>query len=224
LDALEQPPAVLGEGDLAVLAPPGGGDAAAALARHQLHAVAHGQDGQSQLDEALGQARCPRLADRARAAGEDHAGRLVLGQVAGGHVRADDHRVDAQLAQAAGDQARVLRAEVVDDDAAQLAVHSSCGGKTKVMALSSGTCSVTGGVSRRWKRPCTTQVPATSNVTARGTEVITVPGGLREPGGLCTTTSWTGGMFAGWTATSTRKFSPGVASRAPCPSRFRTAR
>src|SRR5690606_37474412 len=92
-------------------------------------------------------ARGVRLAHGAGAAREDHAGRVVRQQLLRRDVRADDHGVDAQLAEAAGDEARVLRAEIDYDDALQGAAHSSWG-NTTVIDVSSGTLSVTGAVSR----------------------------------------------------------------------------
>ncbi len=81
-----------------------------------LHAVADAEDRQAAVEHFLRRGRGARQRGRFRATGQDDAlgaKRRDLGRVV---VPGPDFAVDAQLADAAGNQLRVLRAEIEDED------------------------------------------------------------------------------------------------------------
>ncbi|KAG1434458.1 hypothetical protein G6F56_014305 [Rhizopus delemar] len=81
-----------------------------------LHAVADAEDRQATVAHFLRRGRGARQRGRLRATGQDEAlgaERRDLGRVV---VPRPDFAVDAQLADAAGNQLRVLRAEIEDQD------------------------------------------------------------------------------------------------------------
>ncbi|KAG1544022.1 hypothetical protein G6F50_013922 [Rhizopus delemar] len=81
-----------------------------------LHAVADAEDRQATVEHFLRRGRGARQRGRFRATGQDDAlgaERRDLGRVV---VPRPDFAVDAQLADAAGNQLRVLRAEIEDQD------------------------------------------------------------------------------------------------------------
>jgi hypothetical protein len=95
---------------------PGAGlDAAAEVLRHQLHPVADAEHRHPELVQAGVDVRGVLRIDRGRSAGEDHRGRVLRPQRVGGRPVADELRIDTRLADAAGDQLRVLAAEVDDE-------------------------------------------------------------------------------------------------------------
>ena len=91
--------------------------AAAELRRHGLHAVADAEHRHAELEHRARRRRRARRGHRLRAAGEDHAARTEGAHRGVAHVPGMDLAVDAELAHAARDQLRVLRAEVEDQDA-----------------------------------------------------------------------------------------------------------
>ena len=84
---------------------------------HGLHAVADAQHRHALLERRLRGPRGLGGGDGFRAAGEDDALGVELGDVFGGGVEGADFAVDADFAYAAGDQLGVLGAEVEDQDA-----------------------------------------------------------------------------------------------------------
>ena len=118
--------AVLGglEGGGAVLGGAGALDGAAEAVDHQLEAVAEAEDGDARVEQAFRGGRGAVGVDRRGAAGQDD--RLgVLGQhLGGGHGGGDDLGVDVALPHPAGDQLRVLRAEVDDEDGVEASGHA----------------------------------------------------------------------------------------------------
>ncbi|KAF0806036.1 cytosine deaminase [Alcanivorax xiamenensis] len=117
-DAVEQLAAVgFGDAGVAEFVFFTGDDGAAQLLGHGLHAVADAQHGHALFEGRLGGARGLGGGDGFRAAGEDDAFGVELGDVLGGGVEGADLAVDADFAHAAGDQLGVLGAEVEDQDA-----------------------------------------------------------------------------------------------------------
>ena len=104
----------------AVLPGPGLGDLAAERLGHDLEAVADAKDGQVQLEDLRVQLRGTLGVHRRRAAGEHQRGRVFLAHLSGGDGGRDDLGVNASLAHAAGDELRVLGAEVDDKNGAIL--------------------------------------------------------------------------------------------------------
>ena len=102
----------------AVLAQAGVRDLAAERLSHHLEAVADAERRDAEVEDAAVERRGARLVHRRRTAGEDQPDGVLrrdLGR--GGGVR-DDLAVDAGLADAAGDELRVLRSEVDDQHGA----------------------------------------------------------------------------------------------------------
>ena len=92
-------------------------DPPAQLLRHGLHAVA---DAEHRYAELIDRGRRPGrvcIGHRFGAAGEDHAARPEGAHLGVAHIPGMDFAVHAQFADAAGDELRVLRAEVEDQDA-----------------------------------------------------------------------------------------------------------
>jgi hypothetical protein len=83
----------------------------------QLHAVADAQHGDVEIEQVRIAARGAGSIDAGRAAGENQAARFQLGHALRRDVVADDLTKDVQLADAAGDELAVLRAEIKDEDA-----------------------------------------------------------------------------------------------------------
>ena len=94
-----------------------GDDGAAQLLGHGLHAVADAQHRHALFEHRLRGAGRFGGGDGFRAAGEDDAFGVEVGDVLGGGVEGADFAVDADFAHAAGDQLGVLGAEVEDQDA-----------------------------------------------------------------------------------------------------------
>jgi hypothetical protein len=90
---------------------------AAELHRHGLHAVADAEHRHAERPDHIGRPRGSSLGDRLRPAGQDDSLGSKGTQRGGVHVPGVDLAVDAELAHAPGDQLRVLRAEVEDQDA-----------------------------------------------------------------------------------------------------------
>src|SRR5690606_16072006 len=89
---------------------------AAQLHRHGLHAVADAQDRQARIEHLLRRPRRTLDRGRLRAAGQDDPLRREGRDLGWVVVPGPDLAVDADLADAAGDQLGVLRAEVEDED------------------------------------------------------------------------------------------------------------
>jgi hypothetical protein len=108
-----------GDRDLGVAELPlaGGGDATAELLCHGLHAVADTEHRHAELEHRGRGARRVGRRDRLGSAGEDHAARPERTHLRITHVPRVDLAVDAELADAPGDQLRVLRPEIEDQDA-----------------------------------------------------------------------------------------------------------
>ncbi len=104
-------------------------DAATQLRGHGLHAVADAEDRHAQIEHGIGHSRRTRLGHRLGSAGQDHAFRGITRDVSRVMVPGPDFAIHADLAHAAGDQLRVLRAEVEDQDlvAADVRRHRDSG-------------------------------------------------------------------------------------------------
>ena len=101
---------------VAVLAFVGRADFAAQLVHHELQAVADAEHRQAEMQHAVVGGRRVGVVDRGRAAGQDDArGRVALDFVQRSGAGKHDGE-DVLFADAAGDELRVLRAEVEDDD------------------------------------------------------------------------------------------------------------
>ncbi len=101
---------------VAVLALVAGRDASAERVREQLHAVADAEHRAAPRRDVRGQRGRAVLVDGGRPAGEHEALDPQVVRVLGRRVPGHELRVDAGLADAAGDQHRELRAVVEDDD------------------------------------------------------------------------------------------------------------
>ena len=101
----------LGVAELADFA---GFDAAAELLRHGLHAVADAEDRDAELEHVLGRPRGRLLVGGHVAAGEDHAARAELAHEGVADIVGVNLAVNLGFADPAGDELRVLRAEVED--------------------------------------------------------------------------------------------------------------
>lgn len=100
----------------AVLAGAGVVDGAAEGRGHQLEAVAHAEDGDAGVEEFAVEAGGAVGVDRGGAAGEDDRRRVLGEHLRYRHGARHDLAVDPGLADAAGDELGVLRAEVDDQD------------------------------------------------------------------------------------------------------------
>ena len=118
-EVLQQPSAA-GVGDAeastAVLALAGGRHLAAERPSHQLMPVADAQHGDAQLEQPGVDLRAVGLVHAGRTARQDDARGLPRSEVVGRGVVRDDLGVDVRLADPPGDQLRVLRPEVDDQD------------------------------------------------------------------------------------------------------------
>ncbi len=90
-------------------------DLAAERLGHRLHAVTDAEHGHAEREDRGIERRGTGLVDRRGAAGEDDAERVATAELVDRRVVREDLGEDAQLADPAGDQLRVLRAEVEDD-------------------------------------------------------------------------------------------------------------
>ncbi len=86
--------------------------------RHELHPVADAQHGHAEIEERTVYSRGALLVDAVWAAGEDDAFGVLRPDLLNRRVVWDHLRVDAAFADAAGDELRVLPAEVQDEDQA----------------------------------------------------------------------------------------------------------
>ena len=91
-------------------------DGAAEVARHQLHPVTDAERRDAELERCRIEFGRPVGVDRGGAAGEDQRERVARRDLGRREPVADELRVDARLAHAAGDQLAVLAAEVEDED------------------------------------------------------------------------------------------------------------
>ena len=89
---------------------------AAELVGEELHPVADAKDREAGLEDVGGRLRGAFVVDGCGAAGEDEAARVQALDLLPGSVVRDELAVDVALADAAGDEHRVLGAEVEDDD------------------------------------------------------------------------------------------------------------
>jgi hypothetical protein len=127
LDGIEQL-AVAAGADLGVaeLVHPAGLHLAAELLRHGLHAVADAEHGNFRIPDGL---RCEGgifLQHRLGAAGEDDAFRIERGHISVADIPGMYFAVNAELANTARDELRVLRAKVEDEDAVGVDVLLQC--------------------------------------------------------------------------------------------------
>ena len=83
---------------------------------HELQPVADTQDRDAHLEDAAVDERRARLLDAERAAREHDPARLEGADLLHGHRAGVDLAVNVQLADAAGNELRVLRAEIEDED------------------------------------------------------------------------------------------------------------
>jgi hypothetical protein len=90
-------------------------DAAAELLRHQVHPVADAERRHAELEQPRVDARGALGVHRRGAAGQDQRGRVSAAELVGGRAVRDELGVDARLSHPAGDQLRVLAAEVEDE-------------------------------------------------------------------------------------------------------------
>ncbi len=90
-------------------------DAAAEVLRHQLHAVADAEHGHAELVDAGVDLRGVIGVDGGGAAAEDQRRRVPRAERGRGRAVADELRVDAGLADPAGDQLRILAAQIDDE-------------------------------------------------------------------------------------------------------------
>ena len=104
----------------AVLARTGLGHLAAERAGHDLEAVADAEDWQTQLEDLLVELRRAFFVHRRRAAGENQGLWVFLADFSGGDGGWNHLGEHVRLAHTAGDQLRVLRAEIEDKDWAGL--------------------------------------------------------------------------------------------------------
>ena len=82
---------------------------------HDLHAVADPQDRNADIEEPWSALRSTGIGDACRSPGQDQANRPASTQLFGRCVERQDLRVDKELAEAPGDQLRVLRTEVENE-------------------------------------------------------------------------------------------------------------
>ena len=87
-------------------------DAAAELLRHQVHAVTDAEGRDAELEDRRIDVRRVVRVDRCASPGEDQRYGVAAANLFGGDAMRDELRVDPRLANAAGDQLRVLPAEV----------------------------------------------------------------------------------------------------------------
>ena len=110
---------------VAVFAVGAGLHRAAERLRGELHAVADAQNRNAEVEQGGVAERGALFEDAVRSARENDAGRHPRAQGVGGRVEADDLRVDVLLADPAGDELGVLRAEIQNGDPFVLHGNSS---------------------------------------------------------------------------------------------------
>src|SRR5258705_9743398 len=93
-------------------------DAAAELSRHRLHAIADAEHRRAQRPGGLRCSGSVAFRNAARSAGKDDAARRECADEIVADVVRVDLAVDVQLSKPAGDQLRVLRTEVEDQNPA----------------------------------------------------------------------------------------------------------
>ena len=91
-------------------------DLAAEKLREQLHAEADAQHRHAELENIFVRQRRVLRINARRPAGQNDAARLHRGDFGGGRVEAEDGGIDVALAHAPGDDLRVLRTEIQDDN------------------------------------------------------------------------------------------------------------
>ena len=101
---------------MAVLAVRGAIDGAAEELGHELQAVADAKDRNAEVEHGAVDERRAGLIDAEGASGKDDPARLEGADLLHGHRAGMDLAVDVQLANAAGDELRVLRTEIEDED------------------------------------------------------------------------------------------------------------
>ena len=99
-------------------------DRAAEAGHHQLEAVADAEDRHPGVEQAVRGGRRAVGVDRRGAAGQDDRLRLLGQHLRHRHRGGDDLGVDVALAYPAGDQLRVLRAEIDDEDGVKATWHA----------------------------------------------------------------------------------------------------
>jgi hypothetical protein len=99
-----------------------GGDAAAQLLRHRLHAIADAEHGHTELVHRLRRDRRRFVRHGLGTARENDAARTECTHVGIAHVPGMDLAVDAAFADAPGDELRVLRAEVQNQNSMRMDV------------------------------------------------------------------------------------------------------
>ena len=100
-----------------------GDDAAAQVLGDELQPVADTQDWNVQIVNAASAVGCGLVVDTGRTAAQDDTGGVDGANLGRGQAVTDDLAVNIQLADAAGDQLGVLRAEIEDDDFLMDIVH-----------------------------------------------------------------------------------------------------
>ena len=95
------------------------GNFAAERCRKQLHAIADSQDGTGALKKECGKLGRTRIVNAAGSTRKHVTGRSVPIDALGGAVMGEDFGVNAELANAPGDQLRILGTKINDSDAAR---------------------------------------------------------------------------------------------------------
>ena len=106
----------------------GSRDATAELLRHGLHAVADPEHRHAKLEHCGGRPRRIGGGDRLGAAGENHSARGESAYLHVTHVPGVNLAVDPELAHASGDELRVLRTKIEDQDAMRVDIGVRSGG------------------------------------------------------------------------------------------------
>ena len=106
-----------------VFAARGGLHLAPQLVGQQLQPVADAERGNIQLEDAIIAGRRGRIVDRRRPARENQGLRAHPHEILEGNRARHDHRVHLHLADAPGDELRVLGPEIEDDDGASGLSH-----------------------------------------------------------------------------------------------------
>ena len=134
----------------AVLAQAGVRDLAAELLRHHLESVADAEHGHAELEDAGIERRRPRLVHARRTTAEHDARGALRGDLGRGDRVRHDLAVDVGLAHAAGDQLRVLRTEVDDQDGVFAAAggHAVTPSSTRIACAAAISASTSRGTRR----------------------------------------------------------------------------
>ena len=104
------------KGGEAVLALARGNDLASEEMGHELESVADAQDREAELEDPGRRQRGALLVDAPRAAGKDEGARGFFFYSSDGDIERHDLGIDPQLADLPGDELRVLRTEIEDED------------------------------------------------------------------------------------------------------------